>query len=102
MEGVGALRAGRRPDLRWRAKHRQEFFMQARIGIADSGKVVEIEVDDGDAFRAEIEKVLSGDQGVYWFTDLKRRSVGVPVARIAYVEIDPEDATRQVGFSPGT
>jgi hypothetical protein len=76
--------------------------MQARIGIADSGKVVEIEVDDGDAFRAEIEKVLSGDQGVYWFTDLKRRSVGVPVARIAYVEIDPEDATRQVGFSPGT
>jgi hypothetical protein len=75
--------------------------MHARIGVADSGKVIEIEVEDLDAFRVEMEEVFAGDRPVHWFTDLKRRSVGVPVARIAYVEIDADDATRQVGFAPG-
>lgn len=75
--------------------------MQARIGIVDSGKVIEIEVEDSDAFRSEIEEVLSGGGGVHWFTDVKRRSVAIPVERIAYVEIDAEDANRQVGFTPG-
>lgn len=76
--------------------------MQARIGIVESGKVIEVEVEDADAFRTQMESVFSGEQTVYWFTDLKRRSVGIPVNRIAYVEIDPEDATRQVGFAPGS
>jgi hypothetical protein len=75
--------------------------MKARIGVADASKVIEVEVDDAAAFRKEIEAAIASSQEVYWFVDVKRRSVGIPVARIAYVEIDPEDGGRTVGFSPG-
>ena len=76
--------------------------MKARIGVAESGKVIEIEVEDAEAFRRDIEEAFSSDTKVYWFADVKRRSVGVPIARIAYVEVDSEDTSRKVGFAPGT
>lgn len=76
--------------------------MKAKIGVAEVEKVIEVEVEDAASFRKEIEEALtSGQGGVYWVTDVKARSVGVPVARIAYVEIDSEDAGRTVGFAPG-
>ncbi|HJR91321.1 MAG TPA: DUF3107 family protein [Acidimicrobiia bacterium] len=76
--------------------------MKARIGVADSTKVIEIEVDDAVAFRDEVETVMKSDETVAWFTDVKQRTVGVPTARIAYVEIDAEDGARSIGFAPGT
>lgn len=76
--------------------------MKARIGVADSTKVIEIEVESTDKFRSEMEDAFASDQGVYWFTDVKRHAVGVPVSRIAYVEIETEDSQRKVGFAPGT
>lgn len=75
--------------------------MKARIGVAESSKVIELEVEDAQAFRTELEEVFSSDQGVFWLTDTKKRSVGVPVSRIAFVEIDTEDSARTVGFAPG-
>lgn len=76
--------------------------MKARIGVADSAKVIELEVEDSEAFRKEVEAVFSSDQEVYWFTDTKQLAVGVPVSRIAYVEIETEESQRRVGFAPGT
>lgn len=76
--------------------------MRARIGVADSGKVIEIEVDDPDGFRSDVEAAFASEQEVSWFTDVKQHLVGVPVKRIAYVEIDPEESERKVGFAPGT
>lgn len=76
--------------------------MKARIGVADSTKVIELEVEDTEDFRSDVEKAFGSTQEVYWFTDTKHRSVGVPVARIAYVEIETEESQRKVGFAPGT
>lgn len=76
--------------------------MKARIGVADSAKVIEIEIEDTHEFRAEMENAFASDQEVHWFTDVKRHAVGVPVSRIAYVEIETEDSARKVGFAPGT
>jgi len=76
--------------------------MKARIGVADSSKVIEIEVEDAEKFRAQVEEAFASEEtDVYWFTDVKNRSIGVPVNRIAFVEIDP-DGPRKVGFAPGT
>nr|MBO2498497.1 DUF3107 domain-containing protein [Acidimicrobiia bacterium] len=76
--------------------------MKARIGVADSSKVIEIEVEDAEKFRAQVEEAFASEEtDVYWFTDVKNRSIGVPVNRIAFVEIDP-DEPRKVGFAPGT
>lgn len=76
--------------------------MNARIGVADSAKVIEVEVEDTDKFRSDVADAFSSDQELYWFTDVKKQSVGVPVARIAYVEIETEESQRKVGFAPGT
>ena len=72
-------------------------FMKVKIGIADSSRVVEIEVDDVGAFEKMLEDEFGGGPGLIWFEDIKDRSVGVPKDRIAFVEVDREDA-RPVGF----
>ena len=73
--------------------------MKARIGVADSSKVVEIEVDDAEDLRAQVEEAISSQQTMVWFTDVKRRTVGVPAGRVAFVEIET-DEDRRVGFAP--
>lgn len=76
--------------------------MNARIGVAESSKVIEIEISDPGAFQQEVEEAMASDEGMAWFTDVKKRTVGVPTSRIAYVEIDSDDSAHRVGFTPGT
>jgi hypothetical protein len=73
--------------------------MQVKIGVADSSKLVELEVDDEAKFRETVEEAVK-DGGIAWFTDEKGRQVGIPTGRIAYVEIDSPDGGRAVGFGP--
>jgi hypothetical protein len=74
--------------------------MDIRIGIVHSMKELEVELPE-DANREkvmkEIEAVLGGDK-VLWLTDRKGRRVGVPAARIAYVELGTPASDRIVGF----
>jgi hypothetical protein len=53
--------------------------MKVRIGIADTSKVVEIEIDDPETFRSEVERAMT-EGGMAWFTDIKGRTVGVPTS----------------------
>ena len=75
--------------------------MDVRIGITHTPKEIEVEMPD-DADRddvvADIEKLLKTGDGVLWLTDRKGRRVGVPVAKVAYVELDPPVSDRRVGF----
>jgi hypothetical protein len=73
--------------------------MKVRIGIADTSKVVEIDIDDVEAFRDEVERAMA-DGGMAWFTDTKGRTVGVPIASLAFVEIEAADGGPSVGFAP--
>ncbi len=74
--------------------------MRVRIGIGDTSREIELDVPDAEAFIAEIEDAFDTDKPMLWFTDVTDRRVGVPVARIAYVEVEPEQKV-SVGFSPG-
>ncbi len=47
---------------------------------------------------ADMEKLLKTGDGVLWLTDRKGRRVGIPVAKIAYVEMGEPTAERRVGF----
>ncbi len=73
--------------------------MDIRIGIVQSMRELEVELADDadrDQIIAEVEAALSSET-VLWLTDRKGRRVGVPSARIAYVEFGtPVD--RVVGF----
>ena len=75
--------------------------MDVRIGITQTPKEVEVELsddDDRDKVLADMEKLLKTGDGVLWLTDRKGRRVGIPVAKVAYVEVGAPTAERRVGF----
>ena len=71
--------------------------MKVKIGIAESSRVVELEVDDIGAFEKMLDDEFGGGPRLIWFEDTRARRIGVPKDRIAFVEVDREDA-RPVGF----
>jgi hypothetical protein len=76
-----------------------DAVMKVRIGISNTDKLVEIEVEDAKSFRKEIERAVA-DGGMGWFTDAKGRSVGIPARNVAFIEMDDPEASRTVGFAP--
>jgi hypothetical protein len=75
--------------------------VDVRIGITQTVKELEVELkDDADRDKvvADLEKLLKTGDGVLWLTDRKGRRVGVPVAKVAYVEIGGPMDDRRVGF----
>jgi Protein of unknown function (DUF3107) len=73
--------------------------MKVRIGVADTNKVFELEVDDVKAFQEEIEASIAGG-AMAWFTDSKGKRVGLPARAVAFVEIDVEGDSHSIGFAP--
>jgi hypothetical protein len=74
--------------------------VDVRIGIVQTPKELEVELGDDadrDKLLADIEAALAGD-AVLWLTDRRGRRVGVPVAKVAYVEVGPPTPDRRVGF----
>jgi hypothetical protein len=73
--------------------------MKVRIGITDTSKVVEIEIDDVEDFKSEMGRAVT-DGGLAWFTDTKGRVIGIPVRGVAFIEIEATDVGPSVGFAP--
>ncbi len=76
--------------------------MEIRIGVTYSPKELEIEMDDdaaGDALVEQISASVGEDGSMLWLTDKKGRRVGVPTAKLAYVEIGAPRNERRVGFT---
>jgi hypothetical protein len=77
--------------------------VEIRIGVTYSPKEIELEMADDDAGDALVEQISSsvGEEGsMLWLTDKKGRRVGVPTAKLAYVEIGAPRNERRVGFTP--
>lgn len=72
--------------------------MKVRIGIADSTKVIELDVPDAKEFEDSFARALANDDVLVWVEDTKNRRIGIPASRVAYVEIETEDAIQNVGF----
>ena len=75
--------------------------MDVRIGITHTPKELEVEMPedaDSDKVVADIEKLLKTGDGVLWLTDRKGRRVGVPVVKVAYIEVGAPANERRVGF----
>lgn len=84
---VSAALALRSPDV------------DVRIGVTDTPKDLDLEMEQTDPaeLKAQIESALSSGS-ILWLTDRRGRQVGVPVSRVAYVEIGSPDAERRIGF----
>ena len=75
--------------------------MDVRIGITHTPKEIEVEMPEDaerDKVVADIEKLLKTGDGVLWLTDRKGRRIGVPVVKVAYVEVGAPSTERRVGF----
>ena len=77
--------------------------MEVRIGVTQVPKEIEVDLGDDadrDALVKQIDTALADADkgGMLWLTDRRGRRVGVPAAKVAYVEIGSPADERRVGF----
>ena len=75
--------------------------MDVRIGVTQIAKELHLEMADDvdrDKLVADIEAQIASPEGVLWLTDRKGRRVGVPAAKLAYIEVGHPDEGHRVGF----
>ena len=74
--------------------------MDVRIGVTYTPKEIEVDLGDdadSDELVKLVEEAMAGDGRVLWLQDRRGRRVGVPSAKVAYVEIGGYEE-RRVGF----
>ena len=74
--------------------------MDVRIGVTQSPKELEVilaDDTDSDAVREHVDAAFAAG-GTLWLTDRRGRQFGVPVEKVAYVEIGSSQGARRVGF----
>ena len=79
--------------------------MDVRVGVSQTAKEIHVELPDGadqDKVVADVEAALSSETGMLWLTDRKGRRVGIPSAKLAYVEVGSSTEERRVGFGGRT
>ena len=72
-----------------------------RIGVTQAPREIEVELsDDTDraALSKSIDQALGKSDGVLWLEDRRGRKVGLPSAKVAYIEIGAPGEDRRVGF----
>lgn len=75
--------------------------MEVKIGVQFAARELVLESAQTPAEIADtVNRALEKESGVLALTDEKGRQVIVPVAKLAYVEID-EPVVRKVGFTAG-
>ncbi len=79
---------------------RYRALVDVRIGITQATRelMVEMPDDERDETIKIVEAALAGDAEVLWLNDKRGRRVGVPSAKLAYVEVGTNDGDRRIGF----
>jgi hypothetical protein len=75
--------------------------VDVRIGVTQAPRELNIELaDDTDRtdVKARVEAALAGATDVLWLVDKKGKDIGVPAAKIAYIELGTSDGERRIGF----
>ena len=73
--------------------------LKVKIGIVDADRVVEIDTEDPEALRSTVDEAFVAGTSMLWFEDTKKRLVGIPRDKLAFVEIEQESGSRSVGFA---
>jgi Protein of unknown function (DUF3107) len=75
--------------------------VDVRIGITQAPREIEVELADNitaDELTAKIDAAVDKSAGMLWLTYKRGRRIGVPAAKLAYVELDTATESRRVGF----
>ncbi|MBT95109.1 MAG: hypothetical protein CL431_03975 [Acidimicrobiaceae bacterium] len=74
--------------------------MIIRIGVGDTAKEVQLEMEEGTdlpALKSHIDSVIESSSGTLWLSDKDGREVGVPAAKITFIDIGSQSAPK-IGF----
>ncbi len=72
--------------------------MEVKIGVQDTNRELVVEsAQPRDEVVSMVRSALESSDGLLQLTDEKGRTVLVPTAKLAYLELG-EDAARRVGF----
>ncbi len=74
--------------------------VDVRIGVTQAPRELTVEMpdDERDETVTIVEAALAGAVDVLWLTDKRGRRIGVPAAKIAYVDMGTNDGDRRIGF----
>lgn len=74
--------------------------MDVRIGVTQAPRELTLEVDDAqhDDLAAAVDAALAGDTPVLRIVDRRGKTLSVPSAKIAYVELGAGGDERRIGF----
>lgn len=73
--------------------------MEVKLGVTYSPKELVVETDKSpDDIAKLVDKALADSNGVLWLADTKGRRVGIPVTKLAYVELGEDIGNKRVGF----
>jgi hypothetical protein len=70
---------------------------RVKIGLISVTREIDVEVEDADAFIADFEETMRGDDRVWWITEPDGRRRGLILDKVAYVDVEPQ-RSRTVGF----
>ena len=73
--------------------------MEVRIGVVYTPREIVLEMgDDAEKVSDTIESAVKEQTALLWLTDSKGKRLGIPLDKLAYVEIASPDSDRKVGF----
>jgi len=87
--------------IRTQLSRQEKSNVDVRIGVTQSPREIEVELADNtsaDELVAKIDAAVTSATGMLWLSDKRGRRVGIPAAKLAYVELDSGAETRRVGF----
>lgn len=72
---------------------------EVKIGILDTPKEIVMDLEGtAEEIARTIDEAMSKESRLMWLTDTKGKRVGIPLAKLAYVEIESDRSMRAVGF----
>jgi Protein of unknown function (DUF3107) len=73
--------------------------MEVKLGVTYSPKELVVETDKSpDDIAKLVDKALGDSNGVLWLSDVRGKRVGIPVSKLAYIELGEEGGAKRVGF----
>lgn len=73
--------------------------MEVKFGVVHSARELVVDTDStADAVIGLVEDALTAGIPLLWLQDVGGRRVGIPVSKLAYIEIGEDQRGRRVGF----
>jgi hypothetical protein len=71
--------------------------VRVRIGV-QGARELELEVEDAEAVRSDVEEALAAGVALVWVTDAKGNRFGLVVDKLAFIQVDQGADRGGVGF----